>query len=589
MKDYILVTTALEETWPDNNKRPVLFLGEWCRLYSRKHRWEKMDAEVLGYPWDDRDKLYQDYQYLGDLFEQLLINLSSELNKIHGVDHTLRYWRILIGPWLINFLPIVFDRWSCLEKAISLYPIKNVIVLENDYLDNIPKDMLQFTTLQEKDGWNEFLYFSILKLLGFNKFIIKKKAKVKIEIDGVKKEPGNGRSVKSFLKRTVLGMSSFLAAKNDYFITNPYLHWKDEIELQLKLFQLPGSHPNKICYEVDPSILFRKWQLPGSNDESAFEKIVKELIPLQMPQVYLEGYKKLYSAVNDLKWSKNPKLIWTSNSYYLDDVFKMWAAERIEEGVPLVIGQHGGHYGQGLFSFPEYHELMICDRYLSWGWGQADDKVVPVGMFKKINQQKRKKNSKKNPLFVIAGAPRYSGTVISMPMAGQVSKYLDDQLEFYGKLSDNVSENIIIRLYPHDYDWSQYDRWKDAFPNSKIDDGAVTFNKALGKSNLVIAGWNSTTYLESMSSNIPTVIFWNPEYFELKEEASTLFEVLKKVGIYHTDPAEAANHVTKIWNDIEGWWYLPEVITAKEKFLNKYALSCDHLADKLKSVLTSLG
>jgi hypothetical protein len=39
MKEYTLVTTALEETWPDDNQ-PVLFLGEWCRLYSKKPLWE---------------------------------------------------------------------------------------------------------------------------------------------------------------------------------------------------------------------------------------------------------------------------------------------------------------------------------------------------------------------------------------------------------------------------------------------------------------------------------------------------------------------------------------------------------------------
>ena len=586
MKEYTLVTTALEETWPDDNQ-PVLFLGEWCRLYPRKQRWEKMDAEVLAYPWDDRAKLYEDYQYLRDLFEQLLSDLSSELNKIHGVDHSLRYWRIMLGPWLMNFLPIVFERCSCLEKAISSYTIENIIVLENESLDNIPVDMLHFTALQGEDRWNEFLYFSILKLLGFNKSIIKKDAELKT--DGVKKEVRNGRSVLSMLKSTVINISSILAAKNDYFIVNPYLSRKDNVELDLKLFQFPGRHPSGKYGEVNPDISYRKWKLPSSNDETAFEKIVKELIPLQLPQAYLEGYKKLYSKINNLRWTKKPKLIWTSNSYYLDDIFKMWAAERVEEGVPLVIGQHGGHYGQGLFSFPEYHELMICDRYLSWGWGHADDKVVPLGMFKRNNLQKKKKASKKHSLFVISGAPRYSGTVISMPMAGQVSKYLDDQLEFYGKLSDNVSKNVIIRLYPHDYELSQYDRWKDTFPNSTIDGGELTFDKALRKADLVIAGWNTTTYLESMSSDIPTVIFWNPEYFELREEASILFESLKKVGIYHTNPVEAANHVIKIWNDIEGWWNLPDVVAAKEKFLNKYALSCDHLTNKLKSILKSVG
>ena len=40
----LLVTTALEETW--GRDVPVIFLGEWCRQYSRKHIWAKMDALV---------------------------------------------------------------------------------------------------------------------------------------------------------------------------------------------------------------------------------------------------------------------------------------------------------------------------------------------------------------------------------------------------------------------------------------------------------------------------------------------------------------------------------------------------------------
>jgi len=50
----VLVTTALEDTWPPEN-HPVLFLGEWCRLYSRKFIWKELDAEILQYPWDDRN------------------------------------------------------------------------------------------------------------------------------------------------------------------------------------------------------------------------------------------------------------------------------------------------------------------------------------------------------------------------------------------------------------------------------------------------------------------------------------------------------------------------------------------------------
>lgn len=583
MKDYFLATTALEETWPDDDQS-VLFLGEWCRLYSRKHHWIKMDAKVVPYHWDDRVKLYRDYDYLCNLYENLLTKISSELNKIHGVNHTLRYWRILIGPWLINFIPIVFDRWSCLEKALSLYNIKGTKIFESEHLDNIPKNMHHFTILQEDDGWNDYLFFSILKSLDFDKIIIKKGVN-KIKIDKAKK----GWSKSSVLK-TGLNVLSFFASKNDYFMISPYLRWKDNIKLQLKLFQLPASYYSGNYGDIDviPSKAFRKWQIESSKNDTIFEKIVKELIPLQIPLAYLEGYNELHNKTKQLKWPKKPKLIWTSNSYYLDDVFKLWAAERVEEKIPLVIGQHGGHYGQGLFSFTENHELKICDHYLSWGWESADNKVIPVGMFKKNKLRKRKRKSKNRSLFVISGAPRYSGTLLSIPLAGQVNRYMVDQLKFYEYLSSHVSENIIIRLYPHDYGMSQFNRWKDAFPNSNIDNGKLSFGKLLGSVDLLIAGWNSTTYLESLSSNIPTVIFWNPEYFELREDAVILFEGLKKVGIYHDNAVAAANHVTKIWDDIDGWWNKSDVIAAKEKFLDKYANSCS-LLDKLKFTLNSLG
>ena len=39
-----LITTADESTWKFD--RPVIFLGEWCRIYDRRHIWEDMDAIV---------------------------------------------------------------------------------------------------------------------------------------------------------------------------------------------------------------------------------------------------------------------------------------------------------------------------------------------------------------------------------------------------------------------------------------------------------------------------------------------------------------------------------------------------------------
>ena len=545
MKKRFLVTTALENYWPENGES-VIFLGEWCRLFSRKKIWEKMDSEVLPYHWDDRDKLHKDYKVICSLFEKILNELTIELNKVHSVNHSSRYWRILIGPWLINFIPIIFDRWSCLNKSLLTCSINAVIISDSNSFDSIPLNMADFASLQEDDLWNSEIYSMIIKLINFDGKIYKKNFRNNYN-DSAKKIK------KSILvKDLIRDILTFFSSNNSIFIISPYIRQLLNLKLHLKLFQFPSFFKSKSVDNVQPNLEFRGWKFEHLNCDNEFEKILKDLIPLQMPTVYLEGYKKLNLSTSHINWPKNPKLIWTSNSFYLDDFFKLWAAEKVEKGTPFVIGQHGGHYGQGLFSFAEYHEFQICDYYLSWGW-KTDAKVIPVGFFKKSTRLKKRESSKIKALLITSAAPRYSGTIMSIPMSSQVIKYIDDQLTFYKKLPSTVSKSLMIRLYPQDYGWSQSERWREAFP-----------------------------------LDIPIVLFWNPNLFELNMEAVMLFDELKKVGIFHESPSSAAIHVAEIWDDIDSWWSNPEVVKAKNNFVNMYVKPVD-LVSNLNTELRELS
>ena len=73
------------------------------------------------------------------------------------------------------------------------------------------------------------------------------------------------------------------------------------------------------------------------------------------------------------------------------------------------------------------------------------------------------------------------------------------------------------------------------------------------KSRLFISTYNATTYLESMAWNVPTIIFWDENCWELKEEAKPYFELLKSVGIFHNSPESAAKHMTNIWDNVDDW------------------------------------
>ena len=119
--ERLLASTAIEESWGESE--PVLFLGEWCRIYSRRHKWEALDAVVAPYHWADRTKVDGDRVYLWELHERLLVDLAARFNEIHGVEHGIQYWRILVGPWLGYFTQALFDRWEQIQSAISSFDV----------------------------------------------------------------------------------------------------------------------------------------------------------------------------------------------------------------------------------------------------------------------------------------------------------------------------------------------------------------------------------------------------------------------------------------------------------------------------------
>ena len=95
-KKRLLVTTPDETTW--DLKRPLLFLGEWCKLFGKREILKDLDIVLHLYHWDDRQKYQNDYKYLEKIYEQKLAELSIHLGNMHDVSTEIRYWRIIIGP-----------------------------------------------------------------------------------------------------------------------------------------------------------------------------------------------------------------------------------------------------------------------------------------------------------------------------------------------------------------------------------------------------------------------------------------------------------------------------------------------------------
>ena len=576
-----LVTTALEETWPADDK-PVLFLGEWCRLYSRKAAWDKRDVVVAHYHWDDRKKLYDDYLYLQGLYEELLVELAAKLNAIHGENHSVRYWRIVVGPWLGYFIQVLFDRWAMLQQVVHDNDISGVMVVQRDEGQFVPNDMMSFNSLFIGDDWNELIYGQILEWM---KIPV---AKID-EAHGKHATPSNEDRINPLrqLKRSLAQLASYvsglLCRDNEYFFISSYLGVKQDLRLQVKLGQIPKLWRPVAVPIVPVDLAARQWQLLALNSAD-FPSLVRSLIPKQIPTAYLEGYRDLAALTACLPWPKTPKAIFTSNSFSADDVFKCWAAGKVEIGAPLVIGQHGGNFGMALWNFNEDHQVAISDKFLTWGWSQQKLKnVTPAGNFKGFASHGYwDKNG--IALLVETTFPRTSYHMYSVPVAGQWLDYFEDQCRFVRALPEKLRDKLLVRLNTPIYRWDEVQRWQNRYPSIQLDSGMQPMAPLVEKSRLIISTYNATTYLESMSLNIPTLMFWNPKHWELRDSALPYFEKLKSVGIFHDTPESAARQMAEIWDDVAGWWQSAAVQLVRSEFCECYA----HIPEKPTEVMEKL-
>ncbi len=576
-----LITTADERTWPHD--QPVLFLGEWCRLYNRRAAWQDLDAEVVPYHWDDREKLHRDYQYLYILYEELLQELAEQLNALHGVEHSLRYWRILVGPWLGYFVQMLFDRWTMIERAVRDHSIVGVQVLETPPEQVIPNDFDHFVSLFLADPWNEAIYSQLLR--GWSTVPVEV-----VPIERVRRAEHRlpvlpvARRLKRTLGRAASLVSQLLTREDDAFFISAYLPIRENLRLQWRLGQVPKiwrSHPTPKA-EVDWTK--RQWRM-NESEVAAFPAIVRAIIPRHIPATYLEGYGALQVRSATLPWPRKPRLIFTSNAYSSDEVFKAWTAAKVEAGAPLVIGQHGGNYGTGRWESTEDHQIAISDAWLSWGWDdEGNPRIKPVGNLKMVGHHLGW-DPAGHALMVEAIVPRYSYRMFSVPVASQWLGYFDDQCRFVAALPQRLREALLVRLHHQDYGWCPMQRWQDRFPQIRLDDGSAPIASLIEKSRLYISTYNATTFLESLAMNIPTLMFWNPNHWELRDSAIPYFERLKSVGIFHETPEPAAAKVAEVWDDVAGWWHQPEIQAARQYFCQRFSRTVDKPIQVLKEAL----
>lgn len=582
-----LITTADERTWKFD--RPVIFLGEWCRLYDRKHIWQDMDAIVaapygLGHAQKDMD-----HAEARTLEEKLFPILYDALNQYHGTQHGARFWRIVLGHWLRRYVDVILNRVKTLEQCLQAHQLSGTTAFSDDRYTLASLDSYAAIWAFNDDRWNNALYVRILNLL----------RDVRCSVEVVAGDEADGfrwhtTAATAPLKRQVLksgyqllrNLVGFLARENDVFIINSYLPKKEEIKLQLALGQVPQLWTSpKLILTKKPDRALRQNlsdQIAGGSSGTLFG-IMCSLVFELLPVCYLEGFAELSENVQQLPWPKKPKFIFTSNNFDTDEIFKLWTAQKVESGFKYVTGQHGNNYGTYRYMYPSIEETT-ADKFLTWGWTDGLPQYTPAFIFKAASRK------------VEAHDPNGGLLLIELPMPHRVSTwdgtsefatYFSDQQTFIDKLQNPIKRHLTIRLHSaHTYfKWGEKNRWRSFDTSIKLDTGTLKISNLIAQSRLIVHSYDSTGILEILSQNLPTLAFWQNDFDHLRDNAKPYYKLLLDVGIVHLTAESAAAKVNEVWDDVDGWWAQRAVQDARKKFCDRYARVSQYPVRDLQKLL----
>ena len=581
-----LITTDLEETWKFD--QPVIFLGDWCLKYSRRHIWEKMDA-ITAKPYGlGLKKKDTDYLSARKLEKIIFPYLCIQLNNYHKTKHTERFWQILLGHWLRIYIDVMVNRINTLEECVRDYELSGTTTFLGGNQNLATENTLSFLKIVDDSYWNNALNIRILELLYPKKIKLNYVPKNNSTIN-VNDRKQKTSIFKRVVKRTFFGLANFLVKNSDAFIYNSYLPRLEALKLQVLFKQIPMEwESTNFSYALNPNQMTRRVM---SNDflintGIKSDQIIVRMLFEIMPTCYLEDFESLCTFAKTLKWPSSPKFIFTSNSFYTDEVFKVWAAHKTELNTPYFVGQHGNNYGTSRYMNPSVEEVT-SDKFLTWGWEDKLPQHTPTFIFKGYNNKKNILNLAGSLLIVEQPLHERS---FRWDETNEYKKYFEEQKIFISNLSQEPKNSLLIRMHAMSKSfggWEEDLRWKDFNSSLKIDDGTTEFEKLINISKLVVYSYDSTGILELLNRNIPVVAFWQNGLDNLRDSAQPNYNLLLNAGLIHFSPISISIMINKIWGDIDSWWQQDIVQIARNEFCNHYAKESKTPLRDLKNTLLS--
>lgn len=593
-ENLFLALTGNDDFW--DKSKSLLFLSEWCKNPAKKNIWKNLNSSVLQSNYLNYENSYQAYQYAFNTYEKLLPKISNWLNRLHSKNYSLKYWRLMVGPFLLWYTQIIHERFIHLQAAYQEYPNIETIGLDKNYYLT-PTNTSELICLAfYSDNWNLQIFTQLLDIAFKRPIQYKETSWVK----ELTQRQLNYVDVSYKIRTKLLTRCLRFINKLNLFQSVGLLGGlskSDMMKLMLnsgfRILPILPQEPINRGQILEPNTLSRninfatRSQLLEINTDDQLSSLVMQTLQVNMPSIFIEGYNQEEAA-------SKKYFPYTSKVIFIDqaasnDQYKFWIGEQIEKGAKLVNYQHGGCYGMQKASIPELLERQVSDCFISWGWGFSEN-VSPIGMplhktFKKYYKKDLPKENK--IVWVTTLSTRYNVAICDWVISDR-RPYLEIQKKFFREIARNIVPQLCMRLDPAT---NHIDEIKNNLPglNIILPNDRGDFFDQLATAKLMILDNPSTALLYTLAFNTPTILFWDKNHWQFREEAVNYLDELEDAGIYYSNPEDAARMVNKISDDPGSWWNNKIIQEIRERFANNFARISPNYIREIKGRLLSLG
>lgn len=522
----------------------------------------------------------------------VLKDLSIYLNYFHNESYSEFEWKIIIGPWLRLFLYVYITVNRNIDVAFKKFNIQSVSLCIEDFLLT-SDDYTHFQSKLAEDHWNTIFVSQLV-----NNYIISHGLKINVNYVSLTNEKKkldhnihaqyNKLRFRDNFRIIITRLYNLIPInQNGPAIFNSFLPFYYDFLLKISNFQSPLLlKVNEFRFDNENRRI--KISKVNSTSISCDVKLLF-LCVNYLPKSYNENFKAIKTFVSNLNWPKNPNFIFTSNNHISDDFFKIWVVPKINNGAKYFIGQHGGGFTTHINPWVyKCLEEQTADKFLIWG--TSKNKILNYESAFILKSPKLKYlrisfKKKSGILFIVPTIdhrdPLFHYTYDFLPSV------LKNYILFFSKIHYNIKINSTIRLR-HDNIKSfgnEYVFLSKNISDVKFEFGKVPIKDFVKKFKLIIHGYDSTGFLETLSNDIPSLAFLNPYELDLlKKDALEDYELLIKFNLVFTDPIKLSVFINDNYFNIHEWWYSDRLINVKLFFIEKYCKKENNPIKKLNRI-----